>query len=259
MTSTNLYQNCAIVIPAYNEANTIIDVANKALIYTPNVIIVNDASTDSTAALAQETKAIVISHAVNSGKAEALITGFNHAKSLNGIDFVVTLDGDGQHNPDNIPELIQAYEAYPNHLIIAARLNNRENAPKARLFANKFADFWVSWAASNKIVDSQSGFRLYPISLVSQIKSHYNKAQGFVFESEILIIAAKLGFKFAFVAIDSFYPEQRRASHFRPVFDITQITRMIASTLVKKALNFLGLIRYFFSKPIIIPKNKGTK
>lgn len=246
----------AILIPAYNEAATIADVIESSLKLTPHVIVVNDASQDNTSNLVQQSNALLLEHSENKGKASALLTGFQKAIELD-MDYVITLDGDGQHNPENIPTLISAFKAYPGQLIIAARLENRENAPKARLLANKIADFWVSWAASCSIADSQSGFRLYPTALLKQLQFHSTNPSGFVFESEVLIDAAANGFRFIFVPIASCYPTLRRASHFRPGFDITQITLMVAKKLLKKGLNLPGLVKSVIQKPIIFKPSKS--
>ena len=245
----------AILIPAYNEATTISEVIEASLQFTPHVIVVNDASQDDTSSVVKQTPALLLEHSVNKGKASALLTGFQKAIELD-MDYVITLDGDGQHNPKNIPLLMNAFDQNPGQLIIAARLENRDNAPKARLLANKIADFWVGWAASCPIADSQSGFRLYPTALLKKLNPHSTNPSGFVFESEVLIDAAANGYQFIFVPIASCYPDIRRASHFRPGFDITQITIMVAKKLLKKGLNLPGLVKSLIQKPIIFKKAK---
>ena len=192
----------AILIPAYNEATTISEVIEASLQFTPHVIVVNDASQDDTSSVVKQTPALLLEHSVNKGKASALLTGFQKAIELD-MDYVITLDGDGQHNPKNIPLLMNAFDQNPGQLIIAARLENRDNAPKARLLANKIADFWVGWAASCPIADSQSGFRLYPTALLKKLNPHSTNPSGFVFESEVLIDAAANGYQFIFVPIAS--------------------------------------------------------
>ncbi|MDG4811613.1 glycosyltransferase family 2 protein [Hydrogenovibrio sp. 3SP14C1] len=245
----------AILIPAYNEATTISGVIEASLQFTPHVIVVNDASQDDTSSVVKQTPALLLEHSVNKGKASALLTGFQKAIELD-VDYVITLDGDGQHNPKNIPLLMNAFDKNPGQLIIAARLKNRDNAPKARLLANKIADFWVGWAASCPISDSQSGFRLYPTGLLKKLKPHSTNPSGFVFESEVLIDAAANGYQFIFVPIASCYPDIRRASHFRPGFDISQITIMVAKKLLKKGLNLPGLVKSLIQKPIIFKEAK---
>jgi len=245
--------NFAVVIPAYNETLTIEKVIKESLQISPIVIVVNDASLDNTAELVEQTDAILIDLPVNGGKAKALEVGFSKALEL-GVDAVVTLDGDAQHNPADIPKLLSYFETHANSLCIASRLKDRQNAPRSRRIANGIADFWVSWAAGKPIADSQSGFRLYPSSLLKDLNFPYENKSGFVFESEVIIDAAHLAYDFAFIPIDTVYAEDRRESHFRAGFDITQITFMVAKKLFKKGMNLPGLVRSLVQKPLIISK-----
>lgn len=245
--------NFAVVIPAYNETLTIQKVISESLQVSPLVIVVNDASLDDTAELVKQTDAVLIDLPVNGGKASALQAGFDKALAL-GVDAVVTLDGDAQHNPSDIPKLLAYFHEHPKSLCIASRLKDRQNAPRSRRIANGIADFWVSWAAGVPIADSQSGFRLYPASLLKALKFPYKNKSGFVFESEVIIDAAHLNYGFAFIPIDTVYAEDRRESHFRAGFDITQITFMVAKKLFKKGMNLFGLIRSLTRKPLIVSK-----
>jgi glycosyltransferase involved in cell wall biosynthesis len=247
----NYTNQFAIVIPAYNETLTIIQVINEALKQSKIVIVVNDASQDNTAELVNETDAILVDLPVNGGKAKALQAGFEKALSF-GVEAVITLDGDAQHNPADIPKLLTYFKGNPSDLCIASRLKDRQNAPRSRRIANSIADFWVSWAAGKPIADSQSGFRLYPSSLLKLLKRPYENKSGFVFESEVLIDSAHLGYGFAFIPIDTIYAENRRASHFRAGFDITQITLMVAKKLLRKGMNLPGLVRSLTQTPNII-------
>ncbi|MDR9499679.1 MAG: glycosyltransferase family 2 protein [Hydrogenovibrio sp.] len=247
-----------LVIPAYNEAATIKTVIHQALTYVSTVIVVNDASDDATANMVRQTPAVLLEHPENAGKARALQTGFQYALAK-GFERVITLDGDGQHDPASIPLLNQAFDRFPEHFVIAARLTNRENAPRARQIANKIADFWVGWAAGTPIADSQSGFRLYPASLLRQLDLDRHGPSGFVFESEVLIHAAQKGYDLVFVPIASCYPEVRRASHFRPGFDISHITLMVAGKLIRKGLFLPGLVKSVLRHPrIYTPKPSSS-
>lgn len=246
-----LMKNFAVVIPAYNETLTITQVVSEALQLTSLVIVVNDASQDNTAELVQKTDAILVDLPINGGKAKALQAGFEKSLSF-GVEAIVTLDGDAQHNPFEIPKLLAHYEKNPKDLCIASRLKDRQNAPRSRRIANGIADFWVSWAAGQPIADSQSGFRLYPASLLSELNFPYENKSGFVFESEVLVDSAHLNYGFAFIPIDTIYAENRRASHFRAGFDITQITFMVAKKLFKKGMNLPGLVRSLTKNPKII-------
>ncbi|MCG8099911.1 MAG: glycosyltransferase family 2 protein [Candidatus Thiodiazotropha taylori] len=232
----------AVVIPVYNESATIRDVAAAALQQTENVIIVDDGSSDDSQNQLEGLNVHLLRHEQNQGKATALQSGFDHAIKLD-AQMIITLDGDGQHNPAEIPRLISAAQANPNSIIIAARLKQRHNAPKLRLFANRFADFWVSWAAGYPVTDSQSGFRLYPFDLLRDVRLNTSKEKGFVFESEIVIEAASHSFYSVSVPVESIYHVGRRQSHYKPWTDTWRIVRMIAWRLIKRGLYLQGLFR----------------
>jgi glycosyltransferase involved in cell wall biosynthesis len=232
----------AVVIPVYNESATIRAVASAALQQTEHVIIVDDGSDDDSQSQLEGLKVHLLRHEKNHGKATALQSGFDHASKLN-AEAVITLDGDSQHNPAEIPQLIKAAQANPNCIIIAARLKQRQNAPKLRLFANRFADFWVSWAAGYPVTDSQSGFRLYPIEVLRDVRLNTSKEKGFVFESEIVIEAASHNFYSVSVPVESIYHVGRRQSHYKPWTDTWRIVRMIAWRLIKRGFYLEGLFR----------------
>lgn len=233
----------AIVIPAYNEAATIRGLVEACLQQSDKVIVVDDGSGDNTVEVLSGLKIQLLRNGTNQGKAASLWRGLAHARDHFAVDTVITLDGDGQHRPKDIPGLISAVEQFNDYVIIGARLLNQENAPKARLYANKVADFWVSWAAGQRIRDTQSGFRAYPLGLLDVVQVPHGKGRGFVFESEILIEAVRNGYACKSVPIKSLYISGARASHFRPVADIMRIVLMVAWKLVKKGLYLQGLWR----------------
>ncbi len=230
------------VIPVFNEAATIREVVQATAPWVDQVIVVDDGSSDDTHLQLEGLDAHLIRLEQNRGKAHALQTGFEHALQLD-ADFVVTLDGDGQHNPQEIPNLIQAAQQNPRCIIIAARLKARHNAPKLRLFANRFADFWVSWASGYPVSDSQSGFRLYPTALLGEIRLDTARERGFVFESEIVIEAASHSFYSVSIPVESIYQSGRRQSHYKPWTDTWRIVRMIAWRLIRRGLYLQGLFR----------------
>jgi glycosyltransferase involved in cell wall biosynthesis len=230
------------VIPIYNEAATIRDVVLATSDYVDKVIVVDDGSTDEGYKKLEGLDLQLLRLPQNRGKAHALQSGFNQALKLN-AQCVITLDGDGQHNPQEIPNLLNAIQNKPKCIIIAARLKGRQNAPKLRLFANRFADFWVSWAAGYPVSDSQSGFRLYPIGLLQEVNINTSKERGFVFESEIIIEAASHGFYSVSVPVESIYQSNRRQSHYKPWTDTWRIVRMIAWRLIRRGFYLQGLFR----------------
>lgn len=232
----------AVVIPAYNEARTIRDVARRAAAQVPLVIVVNDHSTDGTAAQLEGLPVVALRNDVNLGKAGSLRRGADEALRR-GADLIVTLDGDGQHAPEDIPVLLAACRGAPGHIIVGARLHQREKIPAPRYRANRIANFWVGLAAGYPIADSQSGFRVYPARIFSEAQVRYDRAHSFVFESEVLIEAARLGAAAVCVPVSVTYSDRARASYFRPVLDIARIVRMVAWRLLAHRLPSLAGLR----------------
>ena len=242
-------QQYAVVIPAYNEETTIYAVAQRALKYLKQVIVIDDGSNDRTAQAIQDLPVTVLRNDTNCGKAASLWKGLQYAKQL-GMTAVVTLDGDGQHSPDDIPRLIKQAELTPHHIIIGARRRPWTRHTWHRIIANRIADFWVSWAAGHPIADSQSGFRIYPMSLIAGLTIPTGRERSFVFESEVLVEGAKLGFWSLPVPIESDPRQAPRPSYFQPVMDIARITLMIAGKLLAKGLAPRNLYHAIFGQPL---------
>ena len=242
----------AVVIPAYNEAATIRDVATRALAPCPPVIVVDDGSTDGTAGAVAGLPLTLLRHETNQGKAASLWDGMQCALA-HGAAAVITLDADGQHRPEDIPQLIEMSERRPGEIIIGSRMAEKSAFPRRRLVANQAANFWISWASGYRISDSQSGFRLYPAALLQRIVVPHDHAHGFVFESEILIEAARLGVHSAPVPIAAIYQPGARASHFRTVLDVLRIARMVAWKLFVRGFYPQGLYRSFIRPRLRAP------
>lgn len=232
--------NFAIVIPAYNEGATIHAVVESALKQCEKVIVVDDGSIDKTAEKVSSLPITLIKHETNKGKAAALWTGFMNAIDQ-GVDAIITIDGDGQHAADDVPLLLNKSAEYPRDIIIGARLADKSAIPAKRYYANKFANFWIAWASGYPIADSQSGFRLYPKALFDHLDISIE--HGFVFESEILIKAAQRGIYSHPVKIPAVYKKGARPSHFRGVQDIVLITKMVWKSLYTRWFFLPGLYR----------------
>lgn len=237
----------AVVIPVHNEGMTIRDVAQRALRHASQVFVVDDGSTDDTAQALHGLQVVLLRNPSNLGKAASLWRGF-HAAMDAGARAIVTLDGDGQHLPEDIPRLVSMAREFPGFLIIGARKRRWSRRTFWRLFANCVADFWVSWAAGYPIADSQSGYRVYPSRLLQETQAKHAKAQGFVFESEVLIEGARAGFYSIPVSIDSPPRDTALSSHFRPVLDVLRLTRMVAWKLLSRGMYPMGLYRSLFSR-----------
>ncbi len=235
-------ENYAVVIPAYNERATIRNVALKSLQFIDRVIIIDDGSVDDTSTMIEDLPVTILKNPCNMGKAASLWRGFQHALTQN-VQAVITLDGDGQHSPDDLPRLMAQANVTPHALVIGAREGSWDRASWHRRLANKIADFWISWASGYPISDSQSGFRVYPSCLLHQTTLEHDKKRSFVFESEILIEGAKLGYYSYPVSIDSLHRMAIRPSHFRPVLDIVRITKMVAWKLLSRGMYLDGLYR----------------
>jgi glycosyltransferase involved in cell wall biosynthesis len=232
----------AVVIPAFNESETIRDVVVRALREVDRVIVVDDGSADGTGAALQGLPVTVMRNAQNLGKAASLRRGMSRALA-DGASAVVTLDADGQHRPEDIPRLVAAHVRNPSVIVVGARLHEKDRIPRARYLANRFANFWIAWAAGYPISDTQSGFRLYPATLLAALDICNDTSARFVFESAVLINAARAGVGSVAVTISAIYQSDARRSHFRPVVDILLITRMVAWKLLSRGLDIPGLIR----------------
>jgi hypothetical protein len=156
---------------------------------------------------------------------------------------VCTIDGDAQHDPNDMPRLLAAHRDSPASIVIGSRLHSIAAIPRARYRANRIANFWIGWAAGYRIADSQCGFRVYPAWLFQSARVRHDRRASFVFESEIVIEAARLGVRATCVPITVTYANACRASHFRPVVDIARIVRMVALRLLARGLYLPGLLR----------------
>jgi len=205
------------------------------------VIVVDDGSTDETSASLAGVPVTLIRHERNLGKAASLWDGMQAALAA-GADVIVTMDGDGQHGVDDVPRLLRALAAHPRTLAIGARVRCHGPMPKSRRFANRFADFWISWAAGHRVLDSQSGQRAYPAALLRALDLPHDPSRGFTFESEVVIEAARHGHSTVAVPIDAIYLHAGRPSHFRLWRDTGRIAGMIAGRLIRSGFYLPGLV-----------------
>jgi glycosyltransferase involved in cell wall biosynthesis len=220
------------VVPAYNEAATIRDIVTRTLQQVSDVIVVDDGSVDATASALEGLPVTLLRNPVNMGKSASLWRGMQHALEK-GAQAVITLDGDGQHRPEEIPALIAGHSARPEAIIIGSRLHRRTGMPGVRYGANLVANFWVSLLAGYSIPDSQSGFRIYPAELLRRVRVGHSAAARFTLESEILIEAGRMGVRSVAVPVMVSYLALPRASHYAPIADTCRITSMIVRKLLR--------------------------
>lgn len=232
----------AVVIPAFNEVTTVAEIAERTLRYIQTVIVVDDGSDDDTAAQLLGLPVTLIRNDTNLGKAGSLARGFAAALEQS-MDAVITLDADGQHRPEDIPRLIEVAAEYPGDIVIAARLEGRKRMPRSRRFGNWQADFWIAWAAGYPIRDTQCGYRLYPAALLERLVVWDSRRNSFVFESEVLIEAARIGCYARSISIETIYGRSPRESHYRATSDTMRIIRMVAGKLFRRGMYPLGLLR----------------
>ena len=225
-----------VVIPALNEALRIRDVVEGALAECPRVLVIDDGSDDGTGERIADLPVTVIRHEQRMGKGASLRDGFKHALRM-GARAIVSMDGDGQHLPSDIPRLIAAANRYPHHIVIGARLRRRSQQPVYRRLANEFADWGIAWGTGYQLADSQSGQRLYPAAVAALTDV---PGEDFVFEAQILISAAQqLGTRCVSVPIESRYKcvhsdEQFRPSHFKPLRDFSRITSHVVFGVLRR-------------------------
>ena len=239
-----------VLIPAYNEARTIRTVAERVVAHGHRVIVIDDGSDDGTVDQLAGLPLLVLRNSRNKGKAAALWLGMQCALQ-DGARWIITLDADGQHDPVEIPRFVECSRRYPDALIVGSRLHAKNAIPPARYRANRFANFWIAWAAGQAIIDSQCGFRLYPATVLSRAEVGHKPRHGFVFESEILIDAGRAGSPIVALPIAAIYEATARPSHFRPVVDIARIARMITVKLLSRALDLRGLVRSITGRPLV--------
>ncbi len=218
----------AALIPALDCAATIAEVVRGAREHVERVLVVDDGSSDATALRAREAGAEVFSHGGNFGKGAALLSGLRYLEER-GHSHAVTLDGDGQHFPSEIPALVRVSRARPRALVLGHRKIEAEVAAINR-FGNQFANLWVQIAAGRDLGDTQCGMRVYPI--VETLELH-PKGLHFDFETEVLIRAVRAGLEVKGLPIRVYYPPpETRISHYDKVWDTARIIEMVVGLIV---------------------------
>jgi glycosyltransferase involved in cell wall biosynthesis len=238
-----------VIVPTYNNCKTLKRVLDSVLLYTSNIIIVNDGSTDGTARILENYAQLVQIHfPKNRGKGLALRAGFKKAIELN-YKYSITIDSDGQHFASDIPKFIDVLEKEEEVLIIGSRNMMQEGVPKKSSFGNKFSNFWFWFETGIRLEDTQSGYRLYPLQQIPK-KYFTNK---FEFEIEVIVRSAWKGIKVMNKPIQVLYDPTERVSHFRPFKDFTRIS-ILNTVLVIITLAYIKPRNFFRSL-----KKKGVK
>jgi len=213
--------NCCVIVPTYNNASVISPVLTKLKSYTNNIIVVNDGSTDNTLSVLANCGVQIVSYAKNRGKGIALQQGFSYAISK-GFKYAITIDSDGQHNPDDLILFLNKIEEGSRAIILGARNMEQEGVPAKSSFGNKFSNFWFWFETGYKVPDTQTGYRCYPLKYVANKKYFTNKYE---FEIEVMVRGVWSGLSIESVPVSVYYaPKEERISHFRPFKDFTRIS-----------------------------------
>ena len=235
---------CA-VIPTYQNAKTLLKVVADVHRVVDTVFVVDDGSNDGTAALldkatGNERPEKVLTHPKNCGKGAALKTGLTYARKQ-GFRYAVTVDADGQHRADDIPALLKAVEEEPDALAIGSRGLQHENMPAKSTFANRFSNFWFALQTLQRLPDTQSGLRIYPLRRLHGLRWMSARYEA---ELTLLVFSAWAGVKLLPVPVSVYYPPRdQRVTHFRPGRDFTRIS--VLNTLLCFLMVVYGWPRIF--------------
>lgn len=235
---------CA-VIPTYQNAKTLLKVVADVHRVVDTVFVVDDGSNDGTAALldkatGNERPEKVLTHPKNCGKGAALKTGLTYARQQ-GFRYAVTVDADGQHRADDIPALLKAVEEEPDALAIGSRGLQHENMPAKSTFANRFSNFWFALQTLQRLPDTQSGLRVYPLRRLHGLRWMSARYEA---ELTLLVFSAWAGVKLLPVPVSVYYPPRdQRVTHFRPGRDFTRIS--VLNTLLCFLMVVYGWPRIF--------------
>ncbi len=241
-------------IPTYNNDKTLRAVIEGVLVYTDQLLIINDGATDTTAAILAEyvDRLTILTFPTNRGKGVALRAGFDKAAAL-GYEYMITIDSDGQHFPDDIPVFIQALAAHdaPEPLLLIGSRNMKDpSVPGKSSFGNRFSNFWYYVETGIRLEDTQSGFRLYPIPEIAKLRLFTTK---FELEIEVIVKLAWRGVVVRTIPIKVLYDPSERVSHFRPFQDFTRIS------ILNTWLVLLTLVYYLPKRLLQRVQRKGIK
>ena len=242
----NILSKTLIVVPTYNNQSTLSTVIDDVLLYSQNVLLVNDGSTDDTATIldSYSNRISIITNNENKGKGFSLRRAMEFALDKN-YDYIITIDSDGQHFAKDIPSFINEIISGGDAIIIGARDMESENVPGKSSFGHKFSNFWYWAETGEKISDTQSGFRLYPVKLMKEINFFTNR---FEFEVEVLVRSQWNDIPVKTIPVHVFYAEgNERISHFRPSIDFTRISVLntVLFTIAMLYIHPRNLYRYF--------------
>jgi glycosyltransferase involved in cell wall biosynthesis len=211
----------AAVIPAYLEERHVGDVVRRTLLQLANVVVVDDGSSDRTTEEAKNAGADVIVHEQNRGKGESIKSGFRYWLD-HGATYVIILDADGQHLPDEIPRFLSAAASGIGELLIGTRMNDVREMPLVRRLVNRYMSRKISRACGQDIPDTQCGFRMVHRSIIPNL---LGGTERFDYETEMLILASRAGCRIASVPVSTVYSDEVSSIH--PVRDTLRFFKLM--------------------------------
>jgi glycosyltransferase involved in cell wall biosynthesis len=214
--------NVAGLIPAYFEEARIQEVARRALAQLDHVLVLDDGSTDRTSEEARKSGAEVIRHPQNKGKGAAIKTGL-HELVARGFLYVLVLDGDGQHLPEEIPGFLEEANRTGAPFVVGNRMADTEKMPFVRKLTNRFMSAQISRLCGQPVPDSQCGFRMMRRDVIPHLFCDTN---NYDYETEMLLIAAREGFRIVSVPVSTIYGEEKSKIH--PVRDTIRFFKLIS-------------------------------
>lgn len=215
-----------VLIPVFNHAQSLRSVVCGVLSQHPDVLIVDDGSTDMPAEIAADhpLHGLPVSFLrlpENRGKGAAILAGAAEAARM-GMSHVITIDADGQHDPEDIPAFLQAATEEPRAIFVGERDFSVPNVPGSSRFGRSFSNFWYKVHTGEETGDVQSGFRLYPLMILKLV---HCRERRYGFETEILVRSSWAGFPMRNIPIRVYYPPgEERVSHFQPLMDNIRIS-----------------------------------
>lgn len=225
---------CA-VLPCYNVGDLCVPVIEQTTGFVDKILAVDDGSTDDTPKHLAGTGVATLTHKKNAGKGVALITAFNHIlddPEYEEYDSILTIDGDGQHKPQEIPALIEAYAREPDSLVVGTREVDRPDIKRRRRWGNIISRYFISKACGQYIPDTQSGFRIFSRELLTRILPGLGPGR-YETETAFLILAARAGRKIVPAPISTIYTkEAEQVSSFNPYLDSYLVFKVVARSIL---------------------------
>lgn len=225
--------NICIVIPVYNSP-FLFDVIADVSKYDYKIIVVDDGC--DTKVEIDNLDITLVTHKVNMGKGEAILSGAKKAKEL-GFEYFVAMDADKQHLASEIIKLTNAYKK--ESIVIGNRNFDYEDVPESSKFGRKFSNFWVNLETGRKFGDTQSGFRIYPVSIL-ELKTTNRR---FDFEIEVLVLHCYKGRQTIDIDVECYYPpKDERVSHFDKVKDNARLSLIHSKLMMQRFLLLRGFL-----------------